>query len=105
MWVVDWSYLIPGFVEAVAPDVDDVDDSAACTVRLGFADSFDVCYGLSLVGPPGGLGEFDEVDEFGTFTTKEAEKLEVVVSVLHGSTQVVDDDPLVAEDNGGVKCN
>jgi NCS1 family nucleobase:cation symporter-1 len=106
-WIVGWSYLIPGFVKAVAPEVD---VPAACTnlyylaFPLGFAVSFVVCYGLNRVWPPVGLGEIDEVDEFGTFTASEGRKLGVAVSVLHGSMQVVNDGMAVADDKNSVRC-
>jgi NCS1 family nucleobase:cation symporter-1 len=106
-WIVGWSYLIPGFVKAVAPKVD---VPVACTrlyylaFPLGFAVSFGVYYGLNLVSPPDGLGAVDEVDEFGTFTAREGEELGVAVSVLHGSTQVVNDELLMDDDKKGVRC-
>jgi NCS1 family nucleobase:cation symporter-1 len=106
-WIMGWSYLIPGFVKAVAPGVD---VPVACTnlyylaFPLGFAVSFVVCYGLNRVWPPEGLGEIDEVDEFGTFTASEGRKLGVAVAVLHGSMQVVSDDLPVADDKNSVRC-
>ena len=106
-WIVGWSYLLPGFVKAVAPGVE---VPAACThlyylaFPLGFAVSFAVYYGLNLVSPPDGLGEIDEVDGFGTFTEQEAGKLGVVSSVLHGSMQVLEDELPVADDKKSVRC-
>jgi NCS1 family nucleobase:cation symporter-1 len=103
---VGWSYLLPGFVKAVAPGVD---VPVACTnlyylaFPLGFAVSFVVYYGLNLISPPVGLGDVDEVDEFGTFTASEGEKLGVAVSVLHGSLQVVEDEMPVVDEKNGLK--
>ena len=106
-WIVGWSYLLPGFVKAVAPGVAVPD---ACTnlyylaFPLGFAVSFVVYSGLNLVCPPDGLGDIDELDDFSTFTAKEAEKLGIAVSVLHGSAQVVNDDLSVVDDKNSVRC-
>jgi NCS1 family nucleobase:cation symporter-1 len=106
-WVVGWSYLLPGFVKAVAPGVH---VPAACTnlyylaFPLGFAVSFVVYWGLNRVWPPRGFGDVDEVDEFGTFTASEGAKLGVAVSVLHGSVGVVEDELVVADDKNSVRC-
>jgi NCS1 family nucleobase:cation symporter-1 len=108
-WVVGWSYLLPGFVKAVAPGVD---VPVACTnlyylaFPLGFAVSFVVYWGVNRVWPPGGLGVVDEVDEFGTFTAGEGEKLGVAVAVLYGGVQVVGGDFPTADDDYGhsVRC-
>jgi NCS1 family nucleobase:cation symporter-1 len=107
-WIVGWSYLLPGFVKAVAPGVD---VPAACTnlyylaFPLGFAVSFVVYWGLNRVWPPRGLGDVDEVDEFGTFTASEGAKLgAAAVSVLHGRMGVVEDELVVADDKNSVRC-
>jgi len=91
-WIVGWSYLIPGFVNAVAPEID---VPVACTnlyylaFPLGFAVSFVTYYGLNLISPPEGLRVIDEMDDFGTFTTDEAQKLGVAPIILHGNAQAV----------------
>lgn len=109
-WIIGWSYLIPGFVNAVSPGIK---VPTACTnlyylaFPLGFVVSFVVYYALNLVSPPDGLGVVDEVDEFGTFTMDEARKLDVLPSVIQGSVQIVDDEVPVAsyhDDKNSVVC-
>ena len=80
-WVIGWSYLIPGFAATVTPDA--VQVPQACinlyylAFPLGFTVSFLVHLGLNRVWPPVGLGEKDDVDFYGTFTTEEAVRLGV----------------------------
>ncbi|ERT01310.1 hypothetical protein HMPREF1624_02553 [Sporothrix schenckii ATCC 58251] len=47
---------------------------------LGFAISAVIFFTLNAIFPPEGLGEFDDVDVYGTFTEKEAAKLGVVTN-------------------------
>lgn len=44
---------------------------------LGLAISFAIYFGLNKVFPPQGLGEYDDVDYYATFTSEEATKLGV----------------------------
>ena len=80
-WIIGWSYLIPGFAATVTPDA--VQVPQACinlyylAFPLGFTVSFLVHLGLNKVWPPVGLGEMDEIDYYGTFTTEEAIRLGV----------------------------
>jgi NCS1 family nucleobase:cation symporter-1 len=100
-WVIGWSYLIPGFVKAVAPEID---VPVACTnlyylaFPLGFAVSFVVYFALNLISRPEGVQDVDEVDEFNTFTAEEARKLGIAPSFIYGSAQLVDDG--MPTDNG-----
>ena len=102
-WIVGWSYLIPGFVKAVAPNIN---VPVACTnlyylaFPLGFAVSFVVYYALNRISPPEGLGTVDEMDNFGTFTAGEAQKLGIIPSVLYGDAQMVNDELLSAAGEG-----
>jgi NCS1 family nucleobase:cation symporter-1 len=97
-WIIGWSYLIPGFVKAVAPEIH---VPVACTnlyylaFPLGFAVSFATYYGLNLISPPEGLRTIDEVDDFGTFTTDEAQKLGIAPVILHGDAQAFNGGSLV----------
>ena len=81
-WVVGWAYLIPGFAHTVTPGVS---VPAACTnlyylaFPLGFTVSFLLHWTLNKLFPPRGLGEKDDVDYYGTFTSPEAMKLGVAV--------------------------
>lgn len=104
-WIIGWSYLLPGFVKAVNPSVD---VPAACTrlyylaFPLGFAVSFAVYYALNHFRPPAGLGEIDEVDDFGTFTVEEAGKLGIAPAVIHGDARVVEDELPADDDKNGI---
>lgn len=104
-WITGWSYLIPGFVKAVNPNIN---VPAACTrlyylaFPLGFVESFVVYYALNYISPPEGLRDIDEVDDFGTFTTYEAEKLGIVPAVIHGDAQVVSDAVPITHDKNGL---
>ncbi len=79
-WVCGWGPQLPGFVANVNPSVT---VPKACTdmfylaFPLGLAISFTLYYGLNRAFPPNGLGEYDDVDYYGTFTSDEAAKLGV----------------------------
>lgn len=81
-WVVGWAYLIPGFAHTVTPSVS---VPGACTnlyylaFPLGFVVSFIVHWSLNQLLPPIGLGEKDDIDYYGTFTSSEGLKLGVEV--------------------------
>jgi NCS1 family nucleobase:cation symporter-1 len=101
-WVCGWSFLVPGLVKAITPASK---IPYACTqlyylaFPLGFTVSFIIYYVLNKLSPPPGLGVIDEVDEFGTFTPEEGDKLGVLTSVIQGSAQQgVEDDLPVYDD-------
>ncbi|KMU88453.1 uracil permease [Coccidioides immitis H538.4] len=80
-WVVGFAPQLPGFVNAINPSIP---VPQACVklynlaYPLGFAISFVVYVLISKVFPPPGLGEIDDVDQFGTFSLEEAERMGVV---------------------------
>ncbi|KAK5744412.1 hypothetical protein LTR17_002122 [Elasticomyces elasticus] len=77
-WAIGWSYLIPGFAQAVTPSVVVPE---ACTnlyylaFPLGFVVSFLAHWAINTVFPPPGLREKDDIDVYGTFTPEEALRL------------------------------
>jgi NCS1 family nucleobase:cation symporter-1 len=79
-WVCGWAPQLPGFIADVSPSVT---VPKACTdmfylaFPLGLAISFTIYYGLNKVFPPQGLGEYDDIDYFGTFNSEEAADLGV----------------------------
>lgn len=79
-WVIGWAPQIPGFIANVNASVS---VPQACTEMfylafpLGFAISFTLYYAINKFFPPAGLGEYDDVDYYGTFTSEEAAKLGV----------------------------
>ncbi|KAL6245487.1 hypothetical protein RBB50_007486 [Rhinocladiella similis] len=79
-WVCGWAPQLPGFIANVNKSVV---VPKACTEMfylafpLGLAISFSIYYGLNRAFPPKGLGEFDDVDYYSTFTSDEASKLGV----------------------------
>lgn len=81
-WILGWCYLLPGFAHAVTPAVT-VSETFThlyyLAFPLGFAVSFAAHICINKVFPPPGLGEIDELDEFGTFTLQEAAKLGVAI--------------------------
>ncbi|KAL1960483.1 hypothetical protein VTO42DRAFT_7782 [Malbranchea cinnamomea] len=82
-WVVGFAPLLPGFISTVNPSIS-VPIGAVRFYYLaypaGFAVSFVLYIALNKIFPPRGLGEFDAVDHFDTFTPGEAEKLGVIPS-------------------------
>lgn len=46
--------------------------------HAGFFTSAAIFFGLNKLFPVAGMGEYDEVDIYGTFTAKEAEKLGII---------------------------
>jgi len=46
---------------------------------VGLVISFVLYYGLNRIWPPRGVGEYDDVDHFGTFSSDEASKLGVAL--------------------------
>lgn len=81
-WITGWSYLLPGFANAVNPNIVVPE---ACTnlyylaYPLGFVVSFSVHYCLNKAFPPVGLREADDVDYYGTFSAEEAARLGVAL--------------------------
>jgi NCS1 family nucleobase:cation symporter-1 len=79
-WVCGWAPQLPGFIANVNPTVS---VPRACmemfylAFPLGLAISFTLYYSFNKVFPPMGVGEFDDVDYFGTFSEEEAAKLGV----------------------------
>jgi NCS1 family nucleobase:cation symporter-1 len=94
-WVIGWSYLLPGLINAVGTGIS---VPAACAklyylaFPLGFVVSSSIYIALSLLFPPEGLGVVDEVDEFDTFTVEEGQKLGVL-PVIQGNVQTIEDEP------------
>ncbi|KAJ9207699.1 hypothetical protein DTO021D3_3164 [Paecilomyces variotii] len=80
-WVVGFTPLLPGFVHAVNPKIT---VPVGCTrlydlaFPLGFVISAVLYVAISKIWPPMGLGEVDESDYYGTFTTEEATRLGVI---------------------------
>lgn len=92
-WIVGWAYLIPGFAATVTPDA--VEAPEACinlyylAFPLGFTVSFLVHWGINQLWPPIGLGEKDDIDYYGTFTSEEAARLGVTTqSAIEGDGEV-----------------
>ncbi|RKU47066.1 hypothetical protein DL546_009025 [Coniochaeta pulveracea] len=81
-WVLGFWSQLPGFGAKVTPASVHVSQGWSNIFNLaflvGFAISFTVFWGLSTVWPPRGLGEVDEYDTFGTFTSDEAARLGVI---------------------------
>ncbi|PPJ60209.1 hypothetical protein CBER1_08853 [Cercospora berteroae] len=81
-WITGWSYLLPGFANAVNPNIVVPE---VCTnlyylaYPLGFVVSFSVHYCLNKAFPPVGLREADDVDYYETFTAEEAARLGVAL--------------------------
>lgn len=79
-WVVGWAPQLPGFIANVNTSVVVPD---ACmkmfylAFPLGLVISASVYYGLCYVFPPDGLGQFDDVDYYGTFDAHESVRLGV----------------------------
>ena len=80
-WIVAWAYLIPGFAATVTPDAVQVPEACIhlyyLAFPLGFTVSFLVHWSITRLCPPVGLGEKDDVDYYGTFTSEEAARLGV----------------------------
>ncbi|KZT20833.1 NCS1 nucleoside transporter family protein [Neolentinus lepideus HHB14362 ss-1] len=77
-WIVGWASQIPGFANAVNPDIKVPVGSQHLyylAFPVGFCISFLVFWVVNKLSPPRGLGEVDEVDCFGTFSREEADRL------------------------------
>ncbi|KAI0155974.1 permease for cytosine/purines, uracil, thiamine, allantoin-domain-containing protein [Pestalotiopsis sp. NC0098] len=79
-WIAGWAPTLGGLV-ATAGGVSSprgVYELYYMAFFIGFFISFTSFYLVNLAFPPQHLGEFDEVDHWGTFTVREAEKLGIV---------------------------
>lgn len=77
-WIVGFASQLPGFIHAINPKIS---VPTGCTelyylaFPLGFAISFLVHLAINKFFPTKGLGETDDVDYFGTFSSEELSKL------------------------------
>ncbi|EXJ88396.1 hypothetical protein A1O1_05326 [Capronia coronata CBS 617.96] len=79
-WVCGWAPQLPGFIADVNASVTVPKasmDMFYLAFPLGLAISFTIYYALNRVFPPQGVGEYDDVDYYGTFSPEEATKLGV----------------------------
>lgn len=79
-WVCGWAPQLPGFIANVNKTVvvpKACMDMFYLAFPLGLAISFTLYYGLNKVFPPKGLGAYDDMDYYSTFTSEEASKLGV----------------------------
>ncbi|OJJ43053.1 hypothetical protein ASPZODRAFT_136596 [Penicilliopsis zonata CBS 506.65] len=80
-WIVGFTPLLPGFIKSLNPSVA---VPIGCVrlyylaFPLGFVVSFSLHALLAKLSPPQGLGEYDHVDHFATFTAEEAIRLGVL---------------------------
>ncbi|KAL7629479.1 hypothetical protein AAE478_000999 [Parahypoxylon ruwenzoriense] len=80
-WICGWAPTIGGLIATVNQDTNvprGVFQLYFMAFFIGFFTSGFVFFVLNKLFPVGGMGEYDEVDAYGTFTTKEAEKLGVI---------------------------
>jgi NCS1 family nucleobase:cation symporter-1 len=104
--VIGWSYLLPGLINAVGTGIS---VPAACAklyylaFPLGFVVSSSIYVALNFLFPPAGLGVVDEVDEFGTFTLDEGQKLGVL-PVIQGNVQIVEDELQRPDEKTTIVC-
>ncbi|RDW59965.1 NCS1 nucleoside transporter family protein-4 [Coleophoma cylindrospora] len=80
-WIAGWAPTIGGLIVSVQKKTDaprPLFQLYYMAFFLGFGISALLFYVISSVFPPPGLGEIDEIDVYGTFTPKEAEKRGVV---------------------------
>jgi NCS1 family nucleobase:cation symporter-1 len=81
-WFCGWVPLLPGLIHLVTPSIQ-VSVGAtrlySLSFVIGLCMSFVVHLALNTIFPPPGLQDFDEVDNFGTFTPEEAQKLGVAI--------------------------
>lgn len=86
-WVCGWAPQLPGFIADVNTSISVPRASTEMfylAFPLGFAISFTLYWCINKAFPPQGAGEFDEVDEFGTFDSDEAAKLGIATRELAG---------------------
>ncbi|RDW65142.1 uracil permease-4 [Coleophoma crateriformis] len=80
-WVCGWAPTIGGMIEVVNAPPDPnrtLYELFYLAFFLGFFLSFVIFYAASSIFPPVGLGDMDDVDYYGTFTSYEAQKLDIV---------------------------
>ncbi|KAI8958488.1 uracil permease [Daldinia sp. FL1419] len=80
-WICGWAPTVGGLIVTVRQDVDAPSalyELYFMAFFIGFFLSAIIFFGLNKFFPVMGLGEYDEVDVYGTFTAKEAAKLGVV---------------------------
>ncbi|KIV92187.1 hypothetical protein PV10_06646 [Exophiala mesophila] len=81
-WVCGWAPQLPGFIANVNSSVQ---VPSACmemfylAFPLGLAISFTLYFALNKVFPPQGLGQYDDVDYYATFSAPEAARLGVAL--------------------------
>ncbi|TVY78355.1 Transporter aclS [Lachnellula suecica] len=91
-WVVGWATQMPGFINAVSPNIkvqDALQQLSYLAFPLGFVISFLAYWVLNKIDPPRGLSEMDDADYFGTFTLEEAAKLGLRVAIDIEGEEVV----------------
>ncbi|KAK6069986.1 ncs1 nucleoside transporter family protein [Seiridium cupressi] len=106
-WIAGWAPTIKGLV-ATAGSIDSpraVYELYYMAFFIGFFISFTFFYIVNLVAPPKHLGEFDEIDSYGTFTIQEASRLGVVRvdgtnNILHEDLKDAMVETQVAETSG-----
>ncbi|EXJ78274.1 hypothetical protein A1O3_09435 [Capronia epimyces CBS 606.96] len=77
-WVCGWAPQLPGFIANVNSSVSVPKASMEMfylAFPLGLAISFTIYYVLNRVFPPQGVGEYDDVDYYGTFSLDEGAQL------------------------------
>ncbi|KAI1846825.1 hypothetical protein JX266_007046 [Neoarthrinium moseri] len=82
-WLCGWAPTIGGLVVSVRGDIDPpraLQELYFMAFFIGFSISAVIFYVLNLLFPPGGLGDYETTDVYGTFTAREAEKLGVIPS-------------------------
>ncbi|KAI0383979.1 NCS1 nucleoside transporter family protein-like protein [Hypomontagnella monticulosa] len=80
-WICGWAPTIGGLIVTVGKYTNSskaIRELYFMAFFIGFLTSGIIFYVLNKLFPVPGLGEFDEVDVYGTFTAKEAEKLGVI---------------------------
>ncbi|KAK9772566.1 hypothetical protein AB5N19_12456 [Seiridium cardinale] len=106
-WIAGWAPTIKGLA-ATAGSIDSpraVYELYYMAFFIGFFISFTLFYIVNLVAPPKHLGEFDEIDSYGTFTIQEASRLGVAPvdgtnNVLQGDLKDTMVETQVAETSG-----
>ncbi|XXG94517.1 hypothetical protein Hte_000774 [Hypoxylon texense] len=80
-WVCGWAPTIGGLVVTVNQDTNAsraLFELYFMAFFIGFFTSATIFFVLNKLFPVAGMGEYDEVDVYGTFTAKEAEKLGII---------------------------
>ncbi|KAI6093663.1 NCS1 nucleoside transporter family protein-like protein [Hypoxylon rubiginosum] len=80
-WICGWVPTIGGLVVTINQDTNApraLFELYFMAFFIGFFTSAAIFFGLNKLFPVAGMGEYDEVDIYGTFTAKEAEKLGII---------------------------